>query len=104
MKSAQFCLLSVLSLSIFSIMAIIFQVWFCRFFYFLFFLIPFDTGAKNKKKTAAGKVNFQRDIPKPVTQIAVYIISKRRIQLFYSNFTLQLSSQKILFVFNNFVP
>lgn len=58
-----------------------------QFFYFLFFLIPFDTGAKNKKKTAAGKVNFQRDIPKSVTQIAVYIISKRRIQLFYSNFT-----------------
>lgn len=89
MKSAQFCLLSVLSLSIFSIMAYIFQVWFCRFFYFLFFLIPFDTGAKNIffLKTAAGKVNFQRDIPKSVTQIAVYIISKRRIQLFYSNFT-----------------
>lgn len=58
-----------------------------QFSYFLFFLIPFDTGAKNKKKTAAGKVNFQRDIPKSVTQIAVYIISKRRIQLFYSNFT-----------------
>lgn len=58
-----------------------------QFSYFLFFLIPFDTGAKNKKKTAAGKVNFQRDIPKSVTQIAVYIISKLRIQLFYSNFT-----------------
>lgn len=87
-------------------MAYIFQVWFCRIFYFLFFLIPFDTGAKNNffLKTAAGKVNFQGDIPKSVTQIAVYIISKRRIQLFYSNFTLQLSSQKILFVFNNFVP
>lgn len=60
-----------------------------QFSYFLFFLIPFDTGAKNNffLKTAAGKVNFQRDIPKSVTQIAVYIISKRRIQLFYSNFT-----------------
>lgn len=58
-----------------------------QFSYFLFFLIPFDTGAKNKKKTAAGKVNFQRDIPKSVTQIAVYIISKLRIQLFYSNST-----------------
>lgn len=58
-----------------------------QFSYFLFFLIPFDTGAKNKKKTAAGKVNFQRDIPKSVTQIAVYIISKLRIPLFYSNFT-----------------
>lgn len=60
-----------------------------QFSYFLFFLIPFDTGAKNIffLKTAAGKVNFQRDIPKSVTQIAVYIISKRRIQLFYSNFT-----------------
>lgn len=68
-------------------MAYIFQVWSVDFFYFLFFLIPFDTGAKNKKKTAAGKVNFQRDIPKSVTQIAVYIISKLRIQLFYSNFT-----------------
>lgn len=73
-----------LSLCIFSIMAYIFQVWFCRIFYFLFFLIPFDTGAKikKKKKTAAGKVNFQRDIPKSVTQIAVYIISKRRIPTF----------------------
>lgn len=58
-----------------------------QFSYFLFFLIPFDTGAKNLKKPAAGKVNFQRDIPKSVTQIAVYIISKRRIQLFYSNST-----------------
>lgn len=78
-------------------MAYIFQVWSVDFFYFLFFLIPFDTGAKNKKKPAAGKVNFQRDIPKSVTQIAVYIISKRRIQLFYSNFTRAIKFSKFPF-------